>query len=118
MPAFSRAATSRSIPSIAAAPGLWASAAASRSVRANTACLPIARDRLGLGPRLRVGAERGRVAGLGRPLLAGVVDGVQHHLLAHDLARRARRADQEVVGGRERREQFGARQRVRLRVGE
>ena len=73
---------------------------------------PVGRDGLGLGPGLGIGAQGGRVAGLGRPLLAGVVDRVQHHLLAHDLARVARRADQEVVGGGQRGQQLGAGQRV------
>ena len=79
---------------------------------------PVGRDGLGLGPRLGIGAERGRVAGLGRPLLAGVVDGIEHHLLAHDRAGRARRADEEVVGGRQRRHQLRARQRVGGGAGE
>ena len=61
---------------------------------------------------------RGGVAGLRRPLLARVVDGIQHHLLAHDLGRRARGADQEGVGGRQRRQQLGPRQRVGARVRE
>ena len=79
---------------------------------------PVGGDGLGLGAGLGIGPERGGVAGFRRPLLAGVVDGVQHHLLAHDLTRRARRADQEVVGGRQRREQLRPRQRLGARVGE
>ena len=78
---------------------------------------PVGRDRLGLGPRLGIGAQGGGIARLCRPLLAGVVDRVQHHLLAHDLARRARGADQEVVRGRQRREQLGAGQRFRRASG-
>ncbi len=73
---------------------------------------PIGGDGLGLGARLGVGAERGGVARLRRPLLAGVVDRVEHHLLAYDLGGGARGADEEVVGGRERRHQLGAGERV------
>ena len=83
-----------------------------------TADGPVGRDGLGLGASLGIGLQGRRVAGLGGPLLAGVVDGVQHHLLAHDLARRARRADQEVVGGGQGREQLGARQRLGARARE
>ena len=79
---------------------------------------PVSRDGLRLRPRLGVGPERGGVARFRRPLLARVMDRVQHHLLAHDLARRARRPYQEVMGGRERRQQLGPRQRVGPRIGE
>ena len=79
---------------------------------------PVGGDGLGLGPRFGVGAERGGVAGFRRPLLAGVVDGVQHHLLAHDLARAACGADQELVRGGQRGHQLGPGQRVGGGVGE
>ena len=79
---------------------------------------PVGRDGLGLGPCLGVGAQSRGVAGLRRPLLAGVVDRVQHHLLAHDLARTSGSPYEEVVRGRQRRQQLGARQRLRPRPRE
>ena len=79
---------------------------------------PVGRDGLGFGAGFRVSPQGRRVAGLGRPLLAGVVDRVQHHLLAHDLARRARGPDEEVVGGRQGGEQLGPGQGFRPRVRE
>ena len=79
---------------------------------------PVRGHGLGLGTGLGVGAERGGVAGFGGPLFARVVHGVQHHLLADDVSGVARRADQEIVRGRQRREQFRARQRFGVGVRE
>ena len=45
-------------------------------------------------------------------MLAGVVEGVEDHLLAHDVGGVARGADEEGVGGGQGGEEFGARQRV------
>ena len=79
---------------------------------------PVGRDGLGLGASLGIGLQGRRVAGFRRPLLAGVVDRVQHHLLAHDLARRTGGPDQEVVGGRQCRQQLGPGQRLGARARE
>ena len=68
---------------------------------------PVGRDGLGLGARLGVGPESGGVPGLRGPLLAGVVDGVQDHLLAQDLGRRPGRAYQVGMGGGQCRHELG-----------
>ena len=79
---------------------------------------PVGRDGLGLGPGLGVGPQGGGVAGLRGPLLAGVVYGVQHHLLAQDLRRASGGPDQVGVGCGERGHELGPGQRLGLRSGE
>ena len=72
---------------------------------------PVRGHGLGLGAGFGVGAKRGGVAGFRGPLFACVVNCVQQHLLLNDIGRGARRADQEVVRHRQRREEFRARER-------
>ena len=83
-----------------------------------TADGPVRGHGLGLGAGLCVGAERGGVARFGGPLFARIVDGVQYHLLADDVGGVAGRADQEIVRGRKRRQEFRARQRLGVGVRE